>query len=117
MLRFQKFLYICIVRKMVLSMKTRAEIIELLKKFKQTSALKYGICSLGIFGSFARGQQDENSDLDILVKLQRADFFTIEKIREELEQLTNIEKIDIINYKESLRDSFKQNILKDAVYI
>ena len=80
------------------------------------SAHKYGIKSLGIFGSFARNQQDEASDLDVFVSLQESDFFTLEKIKEELEQLTNF-KIDIVNYRESLRDSFKKNILKDAIYI
>ena len=35
-----------------------AEVINILKKFKMDSAHKYGIKSLGIFGSFARNQQD-----------------------------------------------------------
>ncbi len=97
-------------------MKSTAEIISILKRFKQNSAYKYGIQSLGIFGSFARGQQDAASDLDIFVVLQESDFFTLEKIKEELEGLVHF-KIDIVNFRDSLRDSFKQNILKDAIYI
>ena len=97
-------------------MVSTTEIIQLLKCFKETSAHKYGIRTLGIFGSFARNQQDEKSDLDVFVTLQESDFFTIEKIKEELEQLTNF-KIDVVNFRESLRDSFKQNIRKDAIYI
>ncbi len=97
-------------------MKSTAEIISILKRFKQNSAYKYGIQSLGILGSFARGQQDATSDLDIFVVLQESDFFTLEKIKEELEGLVHF-KIDIVNFRDSLRDSFKQNILKDAIYI
>ena len=97
-------------------MKSTAEIISILKKFKQESAHKYAFKSLGIFGSFARNQQDEASDLDIFVTLQESDFFTLEKIKEELEQLVHF-KIDIVNFRDSLRNSFKQNILKDAIYI
>lgn len=97
-------------------MKSTAEIIHILKKFKEESASKYGIKSLGIFGSFARNQQDEASDLDVFVILKDADFFTLEKIKEELEKLTYF-KIDIIHLRDSLRNSFKQNILKDAIYI
>ncbi len=97
-------------------MRSTAEIINLLKRFKSTSAHKYGICSLGIFGSFARNQQDEKSDLDVFVTLQDSDFFTLEKIKEELEQLLHF-KIDVVNFRDTLRDSFKQNILKDAIYI
>ena len=74
-------------------MKSTAEIISILKEFTQ-----------------------EASGLDIFVTLQESDFFTLEKIKEELEQLVHF-KIDIVNFRDSLRNSFKQNILKDAIYI
>lgn len=93
-----------------------AEIIKVLKKFKAESAHKYGITSLGIFGSFARSQQDEASDLDVFVTLQESDFFVLEKIKEDLEQLVH-SKIDVVNFRDSLRESFKKNILQDAIYI
>lgn len=97
-------------------MKTKNEIITVLRHFKQESACKYGIESLGILGSFARNQQDETSDLDVFVTLQDPDYFTLEKIKEELEQLFHF-NIDIVHLRDSLRNSFKQNILKDAIYI
>lgn len=97
-------------------MKTRAEVISILKKFKQDSAQKYGIKTLGLFGSCARNQQDEASDVDVVVTLQEPDFFTMEKIKEELERLLPY-RVDVVNFRESLRESFKQNILKDAIYI
>ena len=40
----------------------------------------------------------------------------LEKIKEELESMLHI-PIDIVNFRSSLRDTLKQNILKDAVYI
>ena len=95
---------------------TTAEVIRILKRFKEEYSHKYGIKSLGIFGSFARNQQVETSDLDVFVTLQEPDFFTLEKIKEELEQLIHF-KIDIVSFRDSLRDSFKQNIEKDAIYI
>lgn len=52
----------------------------------------------------------------MFVTLQESGFFTLEKIKEELEQLLHI-NIDIVNFRESLRESFKQNIQKDAIYI
>lgn len=97
-------------------MKTKAEVISILKKFKQDSAQKYGIKTLGLFGSCARNQQDEASDVDVVVTLQEPDFFTLEKIKEELERLLPY-RVDVVNFRESLRESFKQNILKDAIYI
>ena len=92
------------------------EIIAILKKFKAESASKYGITSLGLFGSFARNQQRETSDVDVFVTLKESDFFVLERIKEELESLIH-SNIDIVNYRDSLRKSFKQNILNDAIYV
>ena len=92
------------------------EMIAILKKFKAESASKYGITSLGLFGSFARNQQRETSDVDVFVTLKESDFFVLERIKEELESLIH-SNIDIVNYRDSLRNSFKQNILNDAIYV
>lgn len=91
-------------------MKSTIEIISILKRLKKDSAYKYGIKPFGIFGSFAWNQQDEASDLDVFVTLQKSDFY-FGKIKEELEKLMHF-KIDIINF----RDSFKQYILILRVY-
>ena len=45
-------------------MKTTNEILAILHEFKQTTADKYGIESLALVGSAARGEQRENSDID-----------------------------------------------------
>ena len=92
------------------------EVINILKKFKTESASKYGITSIGLFGSFARNQQRETSDVDVFVILKESDFFVLERIKEELENLIH-KNIDVVNYRESLRNSFRQNILNDAIYI
>lgn len=97
-------------------MLSTTHIINLLKDFKAQSALKYRIRFMGIFGSCARGQQDEQSDVDVFISLQEPDFFVMEQIKEELEQLLH-RSIDLVNFRESLRPSFKKNILKDAIYI
>lgn len=49
-------------------MKTTNEILAILHEFKQTTADKYGIESLALVGSAARGEQRENSDIDGLRK-------------------------------------------------
>ena len=46
-------------------MKTTQEIIRLLKDFKAAHAGQYGILRMGIFGSVAREEQTEDSDVDI----------------------------------------------------
>ena len=89
-----------------------SDAIDILRKFKVNFADKYGIKTLGFFGSFARKQQKETSDLDVVVILEEPDFFTLVVIKEELEKLTNY-KVDVVNF----RESFKTNILKDAIFV
>ena len=49
-------------------MKTTSEYIAILHKYMAENAHKYGIVRMGIFGSVARGEQTENSDVDVCVE-------------------------------------------------
>ncbi|WP_303179921.1 nucleotidyltransferase family protein [uncultured Butyricimonas sp.] len=93
-----------------------AEVIDILRNFKINFSEKYGIKMLGLLGSFAQKQQKESSDLDVVVILQESDFFTLIQIQEELEKLTSY-KVDVVNFRDSLRDSLKANIMKVAIFV
>lgn len=98
-------------------MKTTQEILDLLREFKRTSGEKYGIEQLALVGSAARGQQREDSDIDVCVKPCRAiDLFTLQDIREELEHLFQ-NKVDLLTLHENMRQLFRQNLEQDAIYI
>lgn len=93
-----------------------ADIMEILRNFKANFAEKYGIKTIGLFGSFARAQQKDTSDIDVVVTLKESDFFTLVAIQEELEKLTH-NKVDVVNFRDTLRDSLKANILRDAIFV
>ena len=96
-------------------MKTTDEILELLRQFKSVAGEKYGIEQLALFGSAARGEQREDSDIDICVKLHKTTFRTYMAIKEELEHLFHI-KVDLLTLHENMRQLFRQNIERDAIY-
>lgn len=50
-------------------MKTRAQILEILRKEKPELVRRYGLKRLALFGSYAREDQREDSDVDILVEI------------------------------------------------
>ena len=53
-------------------MKAFEEIKDLLKKHKEKiKKKKYGVKEIGIFGSYVRGEQDDESDVDILVEFEK----------------------------------------------
>ncbi|MBU5890268.1 nucleotidyltransferase domain-containing protein, partial [Vibrio cholerae O1] len=61
----------------------------------------YGILRLGIFGSVARGEQTEDSDLDVFVELQIPNPYILGDIKEDLEHMTGY-KIDLIRLCDNL---------------
>lgn len=97
-------------------MKSTAEIVEMLREFKARSAEKYGIVTLGLFGSAARGEQREGSDIDVCLKLREADYGILMDIKEDLEQIFRT-KVDVVTLHETMRVLFRRNIEKDAIYI
>lgn len=97
-------------------MKTKDEIIAALRIFKEEFGEKYGIEKIGLFGSVARGEYKENSDIDVCVKLQNPDYFTRMEIKESLEELFN-QKVDVVSLTAIMRTLFRNHIEKDAIYI
>ena len=96
-------------------MLTRQNIIEKLKELKPMLSKEYSIKDIGLFGSYAMGSFDENSDIDILVELEKPigwKFFTLEIY---LEQIFG-KKIDLVT-KNALKDQIKGNILNQVQYI
>ena len=96
-------------------MKTTNEYLTRIRQFKQDFAEKYGIISIGIFGSVARGEQQEGSDLDIFVELEEPDPFIMFDIKEELERICNC-KIDLLRLRKGLRSLISTRIEQDGIY-
>jgi predicted nucleotidyltransferase len=65
---------------------SREEILRILKTFKEECGKKYGITSLGLFGSAAREENQPQSDVDVVVKLKKQDLFHLIGIKQDLEE-------------------------------
>ena len=97
-------------------MKTLEEIKAILQKQKAHLTAKYKVKEIGIFGSFVRGEQKKNSDLDILVEFcEPVDFFAFLDLEEYLKKTVKV-KIDLVS-KKALRPYIGKHILKEVVYL
>ena len=97
-------------------MKSTKEYIELLRQFMQQKGAKYGISRMGIFGSVARGEQNENSDVDILFE-GKANLLLHVRIKNELEELLG-SPVDLVRMRNQLNwTSLKQSILNDVIFV
>ena len=66
-------------------MQTREETLATLRRLKDDIATRFSVSRIGIFGSVARGEQTEASDIDILVEFSRpVGFFTFLELEEYL---------------------------------
>ncbi len=99
-------------------MLTSFEIIQYLKKNKSFLQKKFYCDEIGLFGSFARNEQTENSDIDILVvfKNETPDLYSIQNELKEFLKLQFGREIDICSRK-WIRPIFKPLVLKEAIYV
>ena len=97
-------------------MKSTTEILERRRIYKSHSAAKYGVRRLGIFGSVARGEQTEHSDVDICYEGDAPSLLTLERIQSELENLLG-SPVDLIRIRERMNSRLKQRILKESIYV
>jgi len=95
---------------------SREEILEILKTFKLECAEKYGITSLGLFGSAARDETRPDSDVDVVLKTKTPDPYNLVHIKEELEKQLRL-KIDMVRLREKMNPFLKDRIEKEAVYV
>ena len=90
--------------------------IEKLSAFKREFGRQYGITKLGIFGSVARQENTEDSDIDIVVEVEKPTLSLMYELREMLKSLFKCE-VDLVRFRSTLRPLFKSNILNDVVYV
>jgi uncharacterized protein len=95
-------------------MTTREDILKILEA-RSESIKKFGVREIGVFGSFARGDQKETSDVDVLVELDRPKYRNYMGLLEFLES-TFGRKVDLV-MKGSIKPLIKKRILRETIYV
>ena len=95
---------------------TKDECIKLLKMYMDILKNKYGITSLSLFGSTARGEQKEDSDIDLFVETKTPNPFLLMDAKEFLEGATG-SSVDIVGNHRNLNPRLKKRIVKDGIFI
>lgn len=110
---------------------------KILEKLASIDKEKFGILELGLFGSYAKGTNTLDSDIDILVKLdsssskvkyEKSMYFRFCDLEELLKSMFPNTKIDLIekgtfDYKfynsrvKEYKEKVKQEILESAIYV
>lgn len=97
-------------------MKTLEEIKQLLSQSKPQLQECYRVTQVGVFGSYARGEQTENSDVDVLIDyIQAPTLVHLVELRDFLQGLLNM-KVDVVT-KNGLKPRIRERVLSEVVYV
>jgi predicted nucleotidyltransferase len=87
-----------------------------IEQLKPLLADRFKVQTIGIFGSYVRGEQKKKSDLDILVEFSEPiGLFKFVELEDFLSQKLNL-KVDLV-MKDALKPRIKDSILKEAIYV
>ena len=92
------------------------EIIRALRSYIALNRVRYEIIRLGVFGSAARDDMNEQSDIDVVVELGKPDLFYLVGIKQDLEEKFR-RPVDIVRYRDTMNEFLKKRIDKEAVYV
>jgi predicted nucleotidyltransferase len=94
----------------------KEDILKFLNDHKSEFEDKFGVTKIGLFGSFANGEEQNGSDIDIVVELKKPDLLTLVGIKQSIEEQLN-RKVDIVRYRERMNQYLKERIDRDATYV
>ena len=98
-------------------MKTREQILTFLSQNKRVFRERYNIIRIGLFGSYARGDQNLKSDIDLLVEFEEntQDLYELKlQLKDFFKKNLGVE-VDICREK-YIKPRIKNSILKETVY-
>ncbi len=93
----------------------REEILDTLRANLQSLSARYGLTRLGVFGSVARDQATDDSDVDVIVEMP-PDLLQMVGLKQELEALLE-RPVDIVRYRAQMNRFLKERIDREAIYV
>ena len=97
-------------------MKTIKDIEIIIQNHKKELEERFGLREIGIFGSYVRGNQLQDSDIDILVAIERPmGFIKFIKLENHLSQILGT-KVDLVT-KKALKPYIGRRILQEVHYV
>ena len=96
---------------------TKEAILETLKLHKKELYQKYGVIKIGVFGSFARGEAKEESDIDIVIEIEKnkKNLHNFLNTRREMEKLLGL-RVDL-GIESTIKPIVKEYIKKEIIYV
>ncbi len=93
---------------------SRDWILDVIRRVKPSLQQKYGVKSIGLFGSFAREEATTESDIDLLVEFDRPIGIEFVDLADEIELILQ-RKVDLVS-RNGVKKPYLKEIEKDLLY-
>ena len=94
----------------------KEEILNYLRAHQEEFKNKYQISKMALFGSYARGENHDDSDIDIAIETKLSDYFTLYDFKEMLESTFHA-KVDVVRLRDKMNLALKNRILREGIYV
>jgi len=95
---------------------TTKQLVDFLRIQKKSLQKEFAIKKIGIFGSYARGDINEQSDIDIVVELEKPDLFYMIGIKQIIEEAFG-HRVDIVRLRGNMNKVLRDRIERDVIYV
>ncbi len=96
-------------------MKNLDELKAIIKRHERDLAEKFKVKGIAIFGSYVRGEQKEDSDIDILVEFQEPVGLLFVHLADYLEEILG-EKVDLVTL-DAIKPNRRKYIMENLIYV
>jgi predicted nucleotidyltransferase len=97
-------------------MMKQKDVLRVLARFRDLKQAEFGIVRIGVFGSVAREENTDASDVDVVVELGQPDLLALVGIKQELEEMLH-QPVDVVRYRARMNAYLRQRIEQEAVYV
>ncbi len=93
----------------------RETVLQEIRSLKPRFERMYGVTKIGVFGSLARNEARDDSDVDVVVEM-RPDLMKRARLKAELESFFQ-RKVDVVRYWHGMNRFLKKRIDNEARYV
>jgi uncharacterized protein len=93
----------------------REAVLREMRGLKPRFERMYGVTKIGIFGSLARNEARDESDVDVVVEME-PDLMKRARLKAELESFFR-RKVDVVRYRRGMNKFLKKRIDDEALYV
>jgi len=97
-------------------MLNKEHILEFLRKNKEYLKQNFEVISISLFGSFARGEETVESDIDLLVEIEKSTLHNVAGLQIYLEEQFN-RNVHVVRKHSRLKERFVKIINRDIIHV